>query len=132
MCATWQREQSYLDTGVVDWFRPRPAAAAAAAAAHGPPDPAATPAQKLTIAWTYGARFWSGVGAAAHDARLDSAALQCLNGWRGYVERVVYERSIIPYPMESVMLKAGNNDGEETVVRVQDADIGWGDYWKRV
>ena len=75
--------------------------------------------------------FWSGVGAAADNAFLDGAALQCLNGWRGYVERVVYERSIIPYPMESVMLKAGNNDGEETVVRVQDADIGWGDYWKR-
>ncbi|KAM5537743.1 hypothetical protein V8D89_008511 [Ganoderma adspersum] len=123
------REQPYLDTGVVDWLSPRPAAAAT----HGPPDAAATPAQKLTIAWTYGERFWSGFGGwgAAYDAFLDGAALQCLNGWRGYVERVVYERSRKPYPMVSVALKPGIHGGGEEVVRVQDADIGWGDYWKR-
>ena len=75
--------------------------------------------------------FWSGVGAAADNAFLDGAALQCLNGWRGYVERVVYERPIRPYHMVSVMLKPGSYGGEQEVVRVQDADIGWGDYWKR-
>ena len=92
------------------------------------------PAPKLTIAWTYVEGFWSDseAFAAAYDGFLDDAALRCLKEWHDYVERVAYERSIRPYPMVAVMLKAGSKGGEERVVGVQDADIGWGDYWKRV
>nr|VWO95390.1 DnaJ like subfamily C member 3 [Ganoderma boninense] len=132
------RERPYLDTSVVDWLRPRrPAQSqgqAHSAPASEPYSETPVPPPRLTIAWTYAEGFWSDAEAwaATYDAFLDDAAVQCLKGWRGYVERVVYEQSVRPYPMVSVRPQGTESDGqEERLVRVQDTVVGSGDYWKR-
>ena len=87
------------------------------------------------IVWTYyEGGFWSDAAwARTYDQFLDDAALKCLREWRGCVERVVYEHTIKPYKMESLMFDSRNEGGEEVekLVRVQDTGIG-DDYWKCV